>query len=111
MCAIRSICLVGISGNLRRPSRTRELVEHIGGEATRNRSVAFSLYDLVDAGLVDSAVIDRAADAASQLNVAIDTRLANMRGRTNGVDGPGASSCGVVANTATLRQSSHGGAS
>jgi FMN reductase len=203
------------SGNLRRPSRTREPVEHIGSEATRNRSVTFSLYDLIEARpglgaaftrdtlssraaaiveaieaaaalivgtsvfkasytglfkhlfdfvgpatlanrsivlaatrggqkhalivkrrlrplfgfltaltistasdqdfvkyrLVDSAVIDGAADAASQLNVAIDTWLANMRGRTNGADGPGACSYGVAANTSVMHQSSHGGAS
>jgi FMN reductase len=218
MCATRSVRLVGISGNLRRPSRTRALVEHIGRQAAGNRSVAFSLYDLLDAGpglgaaftrdtlssraaaiveaieaadalvvgtpvfkgsytglfkhlfdfvepptlankpivlaatgggqrhalivehqlrplfgfftaltiptavyasdqdfveycLVNSAVVDRAADAASQLNVAIDTRLANMRRQTNRVDGPGASSYGVVANPVVLPESSHGGVS
>lgn len=45
-----SFRLVGIGGNLRRPSRTRALIEHIGSEAARHRDVSFDLYDLIDAG-------------------------------------------------------------
>jgi FMN reductase len=218
MCATRSICVAGISGNLRRRSRTKALVEHLDRKATRDRNVTFALYDLIDTGpglgaefaretrssraaaivnaieaadalvvatrvfkgsynglfkhlfdfvepaklankpivlaaagrgrkhalmvehqlhplfgfftvlksataayagdqdfveyrLVNSAVIVRAADAASQHNVAIGSRPANLRGRTKGMDGPGISSYGVVADTAVLRQSSHGGVS
>jgi len=45
-----SFRLVGIGGNLRRPSRTRALVEHVGTQAARHRDVSFELYDLIDAG-------------------------------------------------------------
>ena len=45
-----SFRLVGIGGNLRRPSRTRSLIEHVGTEAARQRDVSFELYDLIDAG-------------------------------------------------------------
>ena len=45
-----SFRVVGIGGNLRRPSRTRALIEHIGTEATRHRDVSFELYDLIDSG-------------------------------------------------------------
>jgi NAD(P)H-dependent FMN reductase len=143
MCATRSMCLAGISGNLRRSSRTRALVEHLGRKATRDRNVTFALYDLIDSGpglgaeftretrssraaataacagdqdfaeyrLVDSAVIERAGDAASQHNVAIGSRPVNLRGRTKGLRRPGISSYEVAANTAVLRQSSYGGVS
>jgi FMN reductase len=44
------IRLVGISGNIRRPSRTRALVEHIGYEAVRSIPARVDIYDLIDAG-------------------------------------------------------------
>ena len=44
------IRLVGFSGSVRRPSRTRTLVEHIGLAVTRRAQVSFRLHDLVDAG-------------------------------------------------------------
>jgi len=51
--------LVGIGGNLRRPSRTRALIEHIGTEVARHRDVSFRLYDLIDAGPVLGAAFSR----------------------------------------------------
>jgi len=42
--------IVGISGNLRRPSKTRALVEVIGAEIAALRQVRLEIYDLVDAG-------------------------------------------------------------
>lgn len=45
-----SVRLVGFGGNVRRPSRTRALIENIGIEATLHRAVSFELYDLIDAG-------------------------------------------------------------
>ena len=42
--------VVGLSGNLRRPSRTRALVEAAGIELARSRRATFRLADLIDAG-------------------------------------------------------------
>jgi FMN reductase len=47
MSALR---LVGISGNTRRPSRTRALVEAVGAEVGRWRASRLEVFDLVDAG-------------------------------------------------------------
>jgi FMN reductase len=42
--------IVGISGNLRRPSRTRTLVEAVATKVARIQQISFSIYDVVDAG-------------------------------------------------------------
>ena len=42
--------VVGFSGNTRRPSRTRLLVEAVGAELAARRAVAWQVFDLVDAG-------------------------------------------------------------
>lgn len=42
--------VVAFSGNTRRPSRTRALVESVGAELSRRRPVELRQYDLVDAG-------------------------------------------------------------
>ena len=42
--------VVGLSGSLRRPSRTRSLVEAIGAEVARSRPIALLVADLIDAG-------------------------------------------------------------
>jgi FMN reductase len=42
--------LVAIVGNLRRPSRSRALVEIIANEAVRQRHVEVQVFDLLDAG-------------------------------------------------------------
>ncbi len=47
---MNALRLVGISGNTRRPSRTRALVEQIGREVVREQPMRFELHDLVDAG-------------------------------------------------------------
>jgi FMN reductase len=42
--------IVGISGNLRRPSRTRTLIEAVAMKVARTQKIAFSIYDVLDAG-------------------------------------------------------------
>src|SRR3954453_16692251 len=42
--------VVGIAGNLKRPSRTRALVGAVAPPLARRRNVALSAYDLLDAG-------------------------------------------------------------
>jgi FMN reductase len=42
--------LVGFVGNLRRPSRSRTLVEIVAREAVRQRQVETRIFDLLDAG-------------------------------------------------------------
>src|SRR3954462_8304720 len=42
--------LVGISGNLKQPSRTRSLVEAVTAAVARRRDIDLSVYDLLDAG-------------------------------------------------------------
>lgn len=42
--------VVGLSGNLRRPSRTRALVEAVGAEVSRSRRIALRIADLLNAG-------------------------------------------------------------
>src|SRR4051794_33981634 len=42
--------VVGISGNLRRPSRTRALVEAVAAALADQREIDLSVYDLLDAG-------------------------------------------------------------
>src|SRR3954463_2469572 len=42
--------VVGIAGNLKRPSRTRALVEAVAAPLARRRDVDLSVYDLLDAG-------------------------------------------------------------
>jgi FMN reductase len=48
--AMTTIKIVGFSGNVRRPSRTRALVQHIGLAATGRLEASFRSYDLLDAG-------------------------------------------------------------
>ena len=52
--------IVAFSGNTRRPSRTRSLVEAVGAELQRLRPVELRVFDLVDAG-AGIGVADRAA--------------------------------------------------
>jgi len=42
--------VVGIAGNLKRPSRTRALVEAVAAPLARRRDIDLSVYDLLDAG-------------------------------------------------------------
>ncbi|MDR7219812.1 FMN reductase [Aminobacter aminovorans] len=42
--------VVGISGNLTRPSKTRLFIEHIAGEVARNTGAAAATYDIEDLG-------------------------------------------------------------
>src|SRR3954453_15192375 len=42
--------VVGIAGNLKRPSRTRALVGAVAPPLARRRNVALAIYDLLDAG-------------------------------------------------------------
>src|SRR3954462_15605787 len=42
--------VVGIAGNLKRPSRTRALVEAVGTALAHRREVDFVVFDLLDAG-------------------------------------------------------------
>jgi FMN reductase len=42
--------IVGFSGNLRRPSKTRSLVEAVGAEVVAKRSHRFDVFDVLDAG-------------------------------------------------------------
>jgi FMN reductase len=42
--------VVGISGNLKRPSRTRTLVEAVAATLAHRRDIDLSVYDLLDAG-------------------------------------------------------------
>jgi FMN reductase len=42
--------IVAFSGNTRRPSRTRTLVEAVASEVARLRPIELKIYDLVDAG-------------------------------------------------------------
>src|SRR3954469_7762320 len=42
--------LVGVSGNLKQPSRTRSLVEAVAAAVARRRDIDLSVYDLLDAG-------------------------------------------------------------
>lgn len=51
--------LVALSGNVRRPSRTRALVEGIAQEIARRASVDVEVYDLLDAGAGLGAAFER----------------------------------------------------
>jgi FMN reductase len=42
--------IVGFSGNLRRPSKTRALVETVGAEVVGRQPFRFEVFDVVDAG-------------------------------------------------------------
>ena len=42
--------VVGLSGNLKRPSRTRALVEAVAAALPHRRGIDLSVYDLLDAG-------------------------------------------------------------
>ncbi len=42
--------VVGLSGNIRRPSKTRELVETVGQALVSRRQVRLDVFDLIDAG-------------------------------------------------------------
>jgi FMN reductase len=42
--------IVGFSGNLRRPSKTRALVEAVGAEVVGRRPFRFDVFDVLDAG-------------------------------------------------------------
>src|SRR3954467_6414178 len=42
--------VVGVSGNLKQPSRTRSLVEAVAAAVARRRDIDLSVYDLLDAG-------------------------------------------------------------
>jgi FMN reductase len=42
--------VVGLSGNIRRPSKTRELVETAGQALVRRRQIRLDVFDLIDAG-------------------------------------------------------------
>jgi FMN reductase len=42
--------IIGISGNMRRPSKTRSLVETIGTSVAQSIDVDLVVYDLIDAG-------------------------------------------------------------
>jgi FMN reductase len=42
--------IVGFSGSLRRPSKTRSLIETVAAETARHRQVRLDIYDLSDAG-------------------------------------------------------------
>jgi FMN reductase len=42
--------LVAVSGNVRRPSRTRALVEFVAAQVARTRRIDLRVYDLLDAG-------------------------------------------------------------
>lgn len=42
--------VVGISGNLTRPSKTRLFIEHIAGEVARSTGAASATYDIEDLG-------------------------------------------------------------
>jgi FMN reductase len=66
--------LVGFSGNTRRPSRTRTLVEAIGRRVTRHRAVHFELHDLVDAGPGIGAIArDQLPPAVAEILAAIES--------------------------------------
>jgi FMN reductase len=52
--------LVGFVGNLRRPSRSRALVEALGAEIARQASVDLRVYDILDAGPGFPATLARA---------------------------------------------------
>ena len=66
--------VVGLSGNLRRPSRTRTLVEAVGAELARSRPVAFRVADLVDAGPGLGAALSRddLSGAAAEIVAAVE---------------------------------------
>ena len=42
--------VVGFSGNITRPSKTRAFVEHVAGEAARETGLASTVYDIEDLG-------------------------------------------------------------
>jgi FMN reductase len=42
--------IVGFSGNLRRPSKTRALVEAVGAEVGRRNACRLDVFDVIDAG-------------------------------------------------------------
>src|SRR3954468_24757095 len=42
--------VVGIAGNLKRPSRTRALVEAVAAALAHRREIDLAVYDLLDAG-------------------------------------------------------------
>lgn len=67
MTALR---LLGISGNTQRPSRTRALVETLGGRVAQLRSVRFQMLDLVDAGHGIAAFSREALSAQAEAVVA-----------------------------------------
>jgi FMN reductase len=62
--------IIGIAGSVRRPSKTRSLVEAIGSEVSRRTPVEFIAHDLVDIGAGLGGALTRAqlsADAAQVL--------------------------------------------
>jgi FMN reductase len=66
--------VVALSGSLRRPSRTRTLVEAVGAEVARSRPIALRVADLVDAGPGLGAALSRneLSGAAAELVGAIE---------------------------------------
>ena len=42
--------LIAISGSVRRPSRTRALIESVAAQVARTRRIDLRVYDLLDAG-------------------------------------------------------------
>ena len=49
-CPMKPPRLVSISGSVRRPSRTRALIEFVAAQVARTRRVDLRVYDLLDAG-------------------------------------------------------------
>ncbi len=61
--------IVGIAGSVRRPSKTRALVETIAAEAGRTASADFIVYDLVDIGTGLGAAFSRTQLSAEAARV------------------------------------------
>ena len=69
--------IIGIAGSVRRPSKTRSLVEVIGNEAARRISADFIVHDLVDIGSGLGAALTRAQLSAEAARVLRDIGTAD----------------------------------
>ncbi|GEO18881.1 FMN reductase [Microvirga aerophila] len=69
--------IIGIAGSVRRPSKTRSLVETIGTSVTRAMDVDLTVYDLVDAGSGFGAAHSRTHLPASAQRILRDIETAD----------------------------------
>ncbi len=69
--------IIGIAGSVRRPSKTRSLVEAIGTEVSRKTPAEFIVHDLVDIGAGLGGALTRAQLSADAARVLKDIETAD----------------------------------